>query len=145
MSHWIKRFSLRNITDVFYVQKISVKYVKCFYVPKTSDKVEKYFFVEKNVCKICLRAKFNIYVPRKRRKKYLKNISDSFHRQNNTWKIWKNFLPLKIIWNMLKMFLQATINICETWKMFCTCRKISKKDSRRFYRQKKYLWNMKDV
>jgi len=47
LSHWIKRFSLRNITDVFYVQKISVKYVKCFYVPKTSDKFEKYFFVRK--------------------------------------------------------------------------------------------------
>jgi hypothetical protein len=108
-------------------------------------KLKNTFSCKKMYAKYVVRAKFNIYVSRKRRKKYLKNISDSFHRQNNTWKIWKIFLPVKIIWNILKMFLQAKINICETWKMFFTCRKISKKDSRRFYRQKKYLWNMKDV
>ncbi len=34
-------------------------------MPQTSDKVEKYFFVEKIYAKYVLRAKFNIYVPRK--------------------------------------------------------------------------------
>ncbi len=56
MSHRIERFSLRNITDVIYVQKISGKYVKCFYVPKTSDKFEKYFFVRKK----CMRNMFYV-------------------------------------------------------------------------------------